>query len=81
MDLLTTTITRNAVDGFIAAHLEIATVALLARSVMASVPGATDAVALGPLVDALAELDDVADDFVAGDAGAVGVMISGAPEW
>jgi len=32
------------------------------------VPRATNTVALGPLVDAFAELDNVADDFVAWDA-------------
>lgn len=62
-------ITRNAIDCTILAHLELSALTLLAGSIVSSVPWATDAVASLPSLLAFADSYDVADDLVTGDDG------------
>lgn len=57
----------NAVDGAVLAHLELPSVTLLAGAVVSAVPRAPDAVSDLPALLAVADCDDVADDFVPWD--------------
>lgn len=66
---LTSTVTAHAVDLGAIAHLEQALVALTASAIMAAVPGAADAVSVLPFGDVRANLDNLADDLVAWNAG------------
>lgn len=56
---------RDAVDGLVLAVLELAALALPAHAVVPAVPRPAHALADGEALDVGAELDNVADDFVA----------------
>lgn len=62
-------IPSDAVDSLIIAELELLSLAQLTISIMSTVPGASDSLADGEILDPVTNLDDIPDDFVTRHAG------------